>query len=161
MTPRYVPAGRAQIRTCAYSGSRAAHALDRTEPVPLHNLPAAQQLERLTAEYLLGQLTEAATDSLAAENGARFATMESAHDDVSRKRESPHLQASHARQEEVTAELLEAQQMLQPHRRLHMRLDRFAHHRPQLLGAPRCATHDTGSDASGRAVRRLRAEHTG
>lgn len=79
----------------------------RGTEAPLHNLPPAQLLERLTAEYLLAQLTEAATESLAAENGARFAAMESASDNVSRKLESLGLEASRARQEEVTTELLD------------------------------------------------------
>ena len=39
---------------------------------PLHTLPAPELLERLTSEYMLSQLIEAATESLAAENSARF-----------------------------------------------------------------------------------------
>lgn len=74
---------------------------------PLHNLPAAELLERLAAEYLLARLTEAATESLASENGARFAAMESAHDNVERKLGELQLAASRARQEEVTTELLD------------------------------------------------------
>jgi F-type H+-transporting ATPase subunit gamma len=80
---------------------------ERSGPVPLHDLPAAELLERLTAEYILSQLTEAATESLAAENGARFAAMESAHDNVGKKLQVLRLDASRARQEEVTTELLD------------------------------------------------------
>ena len=55
--------------------------------VPLHDLPVPVLLEKLTAEYMLAQLTEAATEALAAENAARFAAMESARDNVGRKLE--------------------------------------------------------------------------
>ena len=75
--------------------------------VPLHDLPAPQLLERLTAEYVLAQLTEAATEALAAENAARFTAMEAARDNVARKLEKLHLEASRARQEEITTELLD------------------------------------------------------
>jgi len=74
---------------------------------PLHNLPAPELLERLTSEYLIAQLTEAATESLAAENAARFAAMASAHDNVARKLETLRLDVSSARQEEITTELLD------------------------------------------------------
>ena len=37
------------------------------------------------AEYVFALLTEAAVESLASENAARFAAMESAHDNVSKK----------------------------------------------------------------------------
>jgi F-type H+-transporting ATPase subunit gamma len=74
---------------------------------PLHNLPAPELLERLTAEYILAQLTEAAIEALAAENGARFATMESASDNITHKLGALRLEASRARQEEVTTELLD------------------------------------------------------
>ena len=79
----------------------------RSGPVPLHDLPATELLERLTAEYILAQLTEAATESLAAENAARFAAMEAAHDNVGKKLQALRLDASRARQEEVTTELLD------------------------------------------------------
>lgn len=75
--------------------------------VPLHDLPVAELLEKLTAEYMVAQLTEAATEALAAENAARFAAMESARDNVGRKLETLRLEASRARQEEVTNELLD------------------------------------------------------
>lgn len=78
-----------------------------SEPMPLHDLPAAELLEKLTAEYILSQLTEAATESLAAENAARFAAMEAAHDNVGKKLQALRLDASRARQEEVTTELLD------------------------------------------------------
>lgn len=74
---------------------------------PLHDLPAAELLEKLTTEYMVAQLTEAAIEALAAENAARFAAMESARDNVGRKLQTLRLDASRARQEEVTTELLD------------------------------------------------------
>lgn len=75
--------------------------------VPLFDLPVPQLLENLTAEYMVAELTEAATEALAAENAARFAAMESARENVGRKLETLRLDASRARQEEVTTELLD------------------------------------------------------
>ena len=74
---------------------------------PLHDLPVPQLLEKLTVEYMMAQLTEAATEALAAENAARFAAMESARDNVERKLRVLRLDVSRARQEEVTTELLD------------------------------------------------------
>ncbi len=79
----------------------------RAGPAPLHDLSAAELLERMTAEYILARLTEAAVESLAAENGARFAAMEAAHDNVGERLRKLRLEASRARQEEVTTELLD------------------------------------------------------
>jgi len=79
----------------------------RRRLAPLHDLPPRELLERLTSEYMLAQLTEAATEALAAENAARFAAMESARDNVGRRLRTLRLDASRARQEEVTSELLE------------------------------------------------------
>jgi F-type H+-transporting ATPase subunit gamma len=80
---------------------------ERTREVPLHNLAAAELLERMTAEYILSQLTEAAIESLAAEKSARFAAMEAAHDNVGKRLQALRLDASRARQEEVTTELID------------------------------------------------------
>src|SRR5580693_8471555 len=52
---------------------------------PLRNLPASLLLEKLIADYVFALLTEAAVESLASENAARFSTMEAAHDNVSKK----------------------------------------------------------------------------
>ena len=83
--------------------------LRRTQPTqpPLHNLPPATLLERLMAEYVLAQLTEAAIESLASENAARFAAMASAHDNVSKKLDELRRQSNLARQSEITTELLD------------------------------------------------------
>jgi F-type H+-transporting ATPase subunit gamma len=63
---------------------------------PLHNLEPQALLERLMPEYVFALLTEAAVESIASENAARFAAMESALDN---ERE--------ARQSEITTELLD------------------------------------------------------
>jgi len=74
---------------------------------PLHNLDALVLQEKLIAEYVFALLTEAAVESIASENAARFAAMESAHDSVSHKLESLHHDARQARQSEITTELLD------------------------------------------------------
>jgi F-type H+-transporting ATPase subunit gamma len=74
---------------------------------PLHNLAPDVLLEKLVAGYFLALLTEAAVESLAAENAARFAAMGSAHDNVSKKLEELHQDARQARQSEITTELLD------------------------------------------------------
>lgn len=85
----------------------AAARIKRGGLAPLHDLPVPQLLEKLTAEYMAGQLTEAATEALAAENAARFAAMDAARDNIGRKLEGLRLDVSRARQEEVTTELLD------------------------------------------------------
>lgn len=79
----------------------------RSGPAPLHDLSAGELLERMTAEFILARLTEAAVESLAAENGARFAAMEAAHENVGKRLQTLRLEGSKARQEEVTSELLD------------------------------------------------------
>ena len=74
---------------------------------PLHNLAPDVLLEKLVADYVFALLTEAAVESLAAENAARFAAMGSAHDNVSKKLEELHQDARQARQSEITTELLD------------------------------------------------------
>jgi F-type H+-transporting ATPase subunit gamma len=74
---------------------------------PLHNLPAPSLLEKLIAEHVLALLTEAATESLASENAARFRAMESAHENIRKKRDRLLSEARQARQEEITTELLD------------------------------------------------------
>jgi len=84
--------------------SLAAH---RQNQAPLHNLEAERLFEKLTAEYVFATLTEAAVESIASENAARFAAMDSAHRNVSKKLDALHEQARQARQTEITTELLE------------------------------------------------------
>jgi F-type H+-transporting ATPase subunit gamma len=74
---------------------------------PLHNLPPAVLLEKLMADYIFGLLTEAAIEALASENAARFAAMDSAHENVSKKLEELRQDARQARQDEITTELLD------------------------------------------------------
>ena len=80
-----------------------------TEPrqTPLHNLAPRSLLEKLLAEYVFALLTEAAVESIASENAARFAAMESAHDSVSKKLEQLRQSARQARQTEITEELID------------------------------------------------------
>lgn len=74
---------------------------------PLHNLPAQALIEKLVVEYVFALLTEAAVESIASENAARFAAMASAHDNVSGKLDQLRQSEREARQEEITAELLD------------------------------------------------------
>lgn len=84
-----------------------AAAADAAAQEPLHHLAPHELLEGLAAEYLFAQLTEAAVESLVSENAARLAAMESARDNVSHKLDELRRAAQQARQEEITAELLD------------------------------------------------------
>ena len=81
-------------------------AIQRGQP-PLHNLAPRVLLEKLTAEYVSARLTDAVVESIAAENAARFAAMDSAHDNVAKKLAQLHRSAHLARQDEITTELLD------------------------------------------------------
>jgi len=74
---------------------------------PLHNLKPAVLVETLISEYVFALLTEAAVESIATENAARFSTMESAHDNVGKKLDELRQSAREARQSETTSELLD------------------------------------------------------
>lgn len=74
---------------------------------PLHNLPPQALLEKLMSEYVFALLTEAAVESIASENAARFTAMESAHDNVGKKLDQLRRGARQARQDEITTELLD------------------------------------------------------
>lgn len=104
---RYQRSGAAEIQRHGLFPLEVAPQRGRGGPPPLHDLSAAELLERMTAEYILARLTEAAVESLAAENGARFAAMEAAHENVGKRLQTLRLEGSRARQEEVTAELLD------------------------------------------------------
>jgi F-type H+-transporting ATPase subunit gamma len=82
-------------------------ALKQQRLPPLHNLPPPTLLEKLIADYIFGLLTEAAIEALAGENAARFAAMDSAHENVSKKLEELQQEARQARQDEITTELLD------------------------------------------------------
>lgn len=81
--------------------------LPRPRQAPLHNLEPRRLLERLIAEYVFALLIEAAVESIAGENAARFAAMESAHDNVGKKLAALREAGRQARQSEITAELLD------------------------------------------------------
>ncbi len=85
-------------------GSFAARA---TRLPPLHNLAPAALLEKLIAEYVIALITEAAVESFASENAARFSAMDSAHDNVSKKLGRLQEDARQARQSEITTELID------------------------------------------------------
>lgn len=104
---RYQRSGQAEVVRLGLFPLEIAPGPARTGALPLHDLGAGELLERVAAEYMLARLIEAAVESLAAENGARFAAMESAHDNVGKRLQGLRLQASRARQEEVTTELLD------------------------------------------------------
>jgi F-type H+-transporting ATPase subunit gamma len=82
-------------------------ATTKAQQPPLHNLAPRPLLEKLMAEYVFALLTEAAVESVASENAARFAAMESAHDNVSKKLAGLQENARQARQTEITLELLD------------------------------------------------------
>jgi F-type H+-transporting ATPase subunit gamma len=79
----------------------------RAPAPPLHNLPPQVLLEELIADYVFALLVEAAVETLASENAARFAAMAAAHDNISNRLEQLQQQARQARQDEITNELLE------------------------------------------------------
>lgn len=85
----------------------AALAAKQPRQPPLHNLEPRPLLEKLMAEYVFARLTAAAVESIASENAARFAAMESAHDNVAKKLDQLRQQARQARQTEITTELIE------------------------------------------------------
>ncbi len=74
---------------------------------PLCNLPPQLLLQELIADHIFALLVEAAVESLLSENAARFAAMEAAHDNVSKRLDRLHQEAREARQDEITSELLE------------------------------------------------------
>ncbi len=74
---------------------------------PIHQLPAAVLLERLAAEYVLAEMAQALTESLASENGARLMLMDSADRNIGSKLEGLRRLERRARQEAVTEELID------------------------------------------------------
>lgn len=73
----------------------------------LHNLRPDLLLERLIEEYMYALLTEAAVESIASENAARFTAMQSAFDNISKRLSELGQAARVARQSEITAEVLD------------------------------------------------------
>jgi F-type H+-transporting ATPase subunit gamma len=104
----YIQSGPAVIqRRVLLPLDRASLEASATRQPPLHNLDPSVLFERLIAEYVFAQLTEAAVESITSENAARLAAMESAHENVSRKLDQLRQDAGQARQAEITEELLE------------------------------------------------------
>ena len=84
-----------------------AFATKGTGPPPLRNLDAETLLEKLAAEFVLAELTRAAMESFASENGARLQSMSSAHENIENKLGDMRQEERRLRQEESTAELLD------------------------------------------------------
>jgi F-type H+-transporting ATPase subunit gamma len=108
MFARHRQSGGPTIQQCLlFPVDPASLAVAQLRQPPLHNLPADELLEKLIADYVFALLTEAAVESLASENAARFAAMQSAHDNMSKKLEQLRQDARQARQTEITTELLD------------------------------------------------------
>ena len=76
-------------------------------PPPLTNLAPRELLDRLVDELVLAELMRAATESFAAENGARLSTMEAAHRSIDQKLDLLSRDERMRRQDEITTELLD------------------------------------------------------
>ncbi|WP_454884233.1 F0F1 ATP synthase subunit gamma [Sphingomonas oryzagri] len=74
---------------------------------PLTNLPPAQLIGDLTAEYVFARICEAAAEAFAAENEARMRTMAAARTHIASQREALALEERLTRQDEITAEVVE------------------------------------------------------
>jgi F-type H+-transporting ATPase subunit gamma len=79
----------------------------KSRQAPLNNLEPRPLIEKLMAEYIFALLTEAAVESIASENAARFAAMDSAHDNATKKLSELRQTARQTRQTEITSELLD------------------------------------------------------
>ncbi|WP_193187524.1 F0F1 ATP synthase subunit gamma [Nisaea sediminum] len=79
----------------------------RPRQAPLHNMGPRDLLEQLTEEYVVALLTEAAVESIAAENAARLAATEAADHNISRMLSRLRQDARQARQSEITTEIVE------------------------------------------------------
>ena len=74
---------------------------------PLVNVGPRQLFDELAAEYVFALLEEAAMESFASENAARFRMMDAARDNIQRKTTDLDRLARRMRQDAVTAEILE------------------------------------------------------
>jgi len=74
---------------------------------PLVNVSPRRLFDELAAEYIFAVLEEAAMESFASENAARFRMMEAARDNIQRKTTELGRLARRMRQDAVTAEILE------------------------------------------------------
>jgi len=108
MFSRYRPGATGSIeRQRLLPPDTAALAAAPAAEAPLHNLEPTQLFEKLLSEYVFARLTEAAAESIVSENAARFAAMESAHDNVTKKLTELQQGAQQERQSDITAELLD------------------------------------------------------
>jgi len=74
---------------------------------PLHHLPARRLMEALASEFLFAEVANALMDSLASENAARLRTMDAASRNIDDRLERLRRDAHVARQEEMTADMLD------------------------------------------------------
>ncbi len=74
---------------------------------PLTNLPAAQLLSELAADYLHAQLCHAALHAFAGESEARMEAMAAARSQIERQLSALQATQRQVRQEEITAEIIE------------------------------------------------------
>ncbi|MGO9170906.1 MAG: F0F1 ATP synthase subunit gamma [Rhodomicrobium sp.] len=108
MFSRYRRGGQSTIqRRLLLPLDTASFAAGQPRQAPLRNLEPAALFEKLAAEYVFALLTEAAVESIASENAARFSAMEAACDNVQKKLQQLQQEASQARQTEITTELLD------------------------------------------------------
>lgn len=85
----------------------AAFSAPRNAVAPLLNLPPADLLQALTADYLHAELCHAALHGFAAENEARMEAMAAAHTQTERQLAKLQATQRRVRQEEITAEIIE------------------------------------------------------
>jgi F-type H+-transporting ATPase subunit gamma len=74
---------------------------------PLHQLDPDKLLQRLAGEYLFAEITHAAMESLASENGSRLQVMEAADHNIGDKLGVLRRQEHALRQDSITSELLD------------------------------------------------------
>ena len=82
-------------------------AKSRRRSRPLHQLDPYKLLQRLAGEYLFAEITHAAMESLASENGARLQVMEAADHNIGDKLDTLRRQEHALRQNAITSEMLD------------------------------------------------------
>ncbi|PWJ20256.1 F0F1 ATP synthase subunit gamma [Jannaschia seohaensis] len=75
--------------------------------VPLHHLPVPRLMRALASEFVFAAVADALMDSLVSENAARLRTMDAASRNISDKLDRLRRAAHVARQEEMTADMLD------------------------------------------------------
>jgi F-type H+-transporting ATPase subunit gamma len=74
---------------------------------PLHHLPPDRLMAALASEYLFAEVADTLMDSLASENAARLRTMDAASRNIDDRLDRLRRDAHVARQEEMTADMLD------------------------------------------------------